>query len=184
GGIERRRKEEELIRQATELARSNAELQEFAKIAAHDLQEPLRAVQGFVGLLSKRYKGRLDDDADTFIKRIEAAIERMVHLIRAVLEHSKIGMQARALKETDCSEIIQEVLENLETSIEECEAQVEVGSMPVVTGDKLLLVQLFQNLVSNAIKYRSANTPIIKVSAERKGDDWLFSVSDNGIGIE
>ncbi len=182
--IERRRLEEELIRQATELARSNAELQEFAKIAAHDLQEPLRAVQGFVGLLSKRYKGRLDQDADTFIKRIEAAIERMVQLIRAVLEHSKIGMQARALKETDCSEIIQEVLEILETSIEECEAKVEVGSMPPVTADRLLLVQLFQNLVSNAIKYRSANPPVIDISAERRGDDWLFSVKDNGIGIE
>jgi len=182
--IERRRLEEELMRQASELARSNAELQEFARIAAHDLQEPLRAVQGFVGLLSKRYKGRLDQDADTFIKRIEAAIERMVQLIRAVLEHSKIGTQARALKETDCAEIIQEVLENLETSIEECEALVEVGPMPTVTADRLLLVQLFQNLVSNAIKYRSANTPMIDISAERKGDDWLFSVRDNGIGIE
>lgn len=182
--IERRRLEEELIRQAAELARSNAELQEFAKIAAHDLQEPLRAVQGFIGLLAKRYKGRLDKDADKFFHLIFDATERMVQLIRGVLEHSRVGMQARPLQDTECFEVVNEVLENLNLAIAESGAKIIVDPLPALRADRLLLVQLFQNLISNAIKYRSTDPPVIHVSAGRKGPTWLFSVKDNGIGIE
>lgn len=182
--IERKRLEEELIRQANELARSNAELQEFAKIAAHDLQEPLRAVQGFVGLLTSRYKSKLDDDAERFFQFIEDAIQRMIKLIKGVLEHSKIGTQAKPKELVDCNAVLEEVKANLAFAIEESHAKISSEALPKVMAHRYLLVQLFQNLISNAIKYRGTSQPIIHVFVEKQGNEWIFSIQDNGIGLE
>jgi len=182
--LDRRRLEEVLLRQAEELARSNAELQEFAKIAAHDLQEPLRAVQGFVELLARRYKGKLDKDADRFMRFIEDAVHRMIELIQGVLEHSGIGSKGKLVPNVDCAAVLGEVTANLTAAIQESDAQVTWEELPPVTANRLQMVQLFQNLISNAIKFRGPNPPQIHISAEKKESNWVFAVRDNGIGID
>ncbi len=169
----------------SELVRSNAELQQFAKIASHDLQEPLRTIEGYTNLLAKRYKGKLDQDADDFIDYIQDGASRMLLLIQGVLTHSSIGStDLKPVEIVDVDDVIEIVTRNLSLAIHESDAKIEYHDLPTVVGNKSELVQLFQNLVGNAIKYRGTLSPVIKISAEENVHEWVFSVEDNGIGID
>lgn len=184
-----RRLNEELERRVqertAELARSNAELQQFAKIASHDLQEPLRTIEGYAKLIDKRYRGKLDSDGDEFIDFILDGCSRMVQIIQGVLNHANIGTtDLKPVQVVDLGTTIEEVLRNLTFIIRETGARVEVGELPQVVANKSELLQLFQNLISNAIKYRGEVPPLIKISAEENVHEWVFSVEDNGIGID
>lgn len=166
------------------LTRSNEELKQFAKIASHDLQEPLRAVEGFANLLAESTKGKLDADCNEFIEYILDGTRRMRQLIEGVLVHSNIQGDDSEPLSTDCNSVLEEVLANLNISIRECGAHLEIDNLPHTLVERWQLVQLFQNLISNALKYRSIENPQITIKAERTVNEWLFSVSDNGIGIE
>ena len=167
-----------------ELTRSNEELKQFAKIASHDLQEPLRAVQGFVNLLVENTQGKLDQDCQEFIEYILDGTSRMQQLIQSVLLHSSVKPEDNAYASSDCNAVLEEVLANLDASIKENKAILEIDSLPSVGVERSQLIQLFQNLISNAIKYRGNQSPRIYVGAERTVNDWLFSIRDNGIGID
>ena len=167
-----------------ELERSNSELQQFAYVASHDLQEPLRMISSYVQLLERRYKGKLDDDADEFIAYAVDGAKRMQGLISDLLQLSRLGTRERSLGAVDCEVVLDQALANLQASIAECCAQVTHGPLPTVRADSTQLVQLFQNLIGNAIKFRGTETQSIHVSAEPKNGKWLFSVRDNGIGID
>ena len=181
---DRKRVQAELAQQAQELARSNDELEQFAYVASHDLQEPLRMVASYTQLLAKRYRGKLDSDADEFIAYAVDGATRMQALINDLLAFSRIGRSGRRREPTDCSGVLGRVLTDLKVVIEESGAVVTHGTLPEVMGDATQLQQVFQNLISNAIKFRGQEPPRIHVSCERSGDDWLFSVRDNGIGID
>ncbi len=167
-----------------ELTQSNEELRQFAKIASHDLQEPLRAVQGFANLLQESTADKLDKDSREFIDFILDGTQRMQQLIQSVLLHSNIKKEEQEDISTDCNSVIEEVLANLDASLKDSNAKLEVDTLPEVAVERSQLIQLFQNLVSNAIKYRGENAPKIYINAERTVDEWLFSIRDNGIGIE
>jgi light-regulated signal transduction histidine kinase (bacteriophytochrome) len=180
---ERRRIEEALKERTEELARSNRDLEQFAYVASHDLQEPLRMVTNYVQLLARRYKGKLDSDADDFIHfAVDGAI-RMWKLINDLLTYSRVGTQNKGLKSTDCETVLKHSLDNLKIAVEENEAVITHDALPTVMGDHLQLGQLFQNLIGNAIKFRGEESPRIHISASRNGNGWTFSVRDNGIGI-
>ncbi len=181
---QRKRAQAALAAQARDLARSNADLEQFAYVASHDLQEPLRMVASYTQLLAKRYHGRLDSDADEFIGFAVDGVVRMQALIKALLEYSRVGTRGKELVSTDCELVMEETLANLKGAIDESGAQVTVSTMPTVKGDATQLGQLFQNLVGNAIKFCRDRTPQIRVWAERKGNVWEFGVKDNGIGID
>jgi signal transduction histidine kinase len=180
---ERRRAHRALQRQADELARSNAELQQFAYVASHDLQEPLRMVTSFVQLLGQRYRGRLDKDADEFIGYAVEGALRMRDLINDLLAFSRSDTTAEPAQTTDCALVLRQVLADLSVSIEESGAVITSDTMPIVMADITQLTQVFQNLIGNAIKFRGERRPEIHVGATRQQDAWLFSVRDNGIGI-
>ena len=190
--IEQRRKAEDAFKQANkdlrkytdELKRSNSELEQFAYVASHDLQEPLRMVSSFTQLLSKRYKDKLDTDANEFISYAVEGANRMQRLINDLLSYSRINTKGRPFEETDCGEILGHVRANLHVAIEKSGALITNDHLPIVVGDASQLMRLFQNLVDNAIKFSDKEAPRIHVSAERKDDEWLFSVRDNGIGID
>ena len=173
----------ELAEKAKDLARSNAELQQFAYVASHDLQEPLRMVASFTQLLAKRYGDKLDNDARDFINYAVDGATRMQTLISDLLTYARVGTQGRPLASTECEELLSRVLENLKLIIEESGAAITHDPMPVVMADSQQLGQLFQNLLTNAIKFRGEESPRIRISAERKGSEWRISVRDNGIGI-
>ena len=185
---ERQRFKEELERQVQErtehLTQQNELLKQFAKIASHDLQEPLRAVQGFANLLADSTRGKLDKDQEEFIGFIMDGTTRMQNLIRAILLHSESGKVEDGKHATDCNSVLNEVLANLSTSIKESEATFELDRLPRVAVQRLHLIQLFQNMVSNANKYRGTEAPLISITAEENATQWLFSVRDNGIGID
>jgi PAS domain S-box-containing protein len=181
---ERKRAEERLARQAQELTRSNAELEQFAYIASHDLQEPLRMMASFAQLLAKRYKGKLDADADEFIGYIVEGAARMQRLINDLLTYSRVDRRGQEFAPTDCAAVMAMVCANLRAAIEEYGAAIIADPLPVVMADETQLVQLFQNLLGNAIKFRGDAPVLVHVGAERRGNDWLFWVRDNGIGIE
>ncbi|MBD3884076.1 GAF domain-containing protein [Phormidium tenue FACHB-886] len=175
---------EQEIRQRQELARSNTELQQFAYIASHDLQEPLRMVTSYLQLLERRYKGKLDADADDFINfAVDGAI-RMKTLITDLLLYSRVGTHGKAFEHIDSRLAVERALANLTLAIEESGATVLYDALPEVTADLSQLTQLFQNLISNAIKFRGEAPPIIQIAAQTHDQSWLFSVQDNGIGIE
>jgi PAS domain S-box-containing protein len=181
----RKKFEEQLAQTAVELKRSNEELQQFASVASHDLQEPLRVVASYTQLLAKRYKGQLDAEADEFIGYAVDGCTRMQGLIQDLLTYSRAGTKGKALREISGEKILKEVLTNLGTTIVESGATVTHDSLPTITTDDTQLVQVFQNLVGNAIKYRSAATPHVHVSAAKNGgNEWIFSVRDNGLGID
>lgn len=180
---ERKRAEEILKSKTEELARSNAELEQFAYIASHDLQEPLRVMTSYVQLLEKRYKDRLDLKAQDFINRAVNAADRMKTLINDLLSYSRLTTRAKPFEPTDCDEIVRRAIENLEISIRDNSARIILGRFPTVPADGSQLVQLFQNLISNALKFRTETPPEIHINAESRDGQWLFSVSDNGIGI-
>lgn len=166
-----------------ELARSNQDLEQFAYVASHDLQEPLRMVATYTQLLAERYQGKLDSDADKYIHYAVDGAIRMQKLVRDLLAFSRVGRQGRELQSTDCNATLQAALQNLHAAIEASGALVQRTQLPVVMADSSQLVQVFQNLIGNAIKFRGAAPPCIRVSAKAKGNEWLFSVADNGIGI-
>jgi len=180
---ERKRAEEELAERMEELRRSNAELEQFAYVASHDLQEPLRMVSSFTQLLRRRYEGQLDETADEFIGYAVDGANRMQALINALLEYSRVGTRGRPLAPVDTAAVFQAALANLRNAVGESGAEVVAGELPTVLGDEVQLMQLFQNLISNAIKFRGGEPPRVRVQARRQGREWVFSVRDNGIGI-
>jgi signal transduction histidine kinase len=182
--IERARAEEELKHVTDELKHSNADLQQFAYAASHDLQEPLRAVDGFAKLLEKRYKGKLDAKADEFIEYIVDGIKRMQLLIRDLLAYSQVGTKEKIFQATNCSEVLERALLNLHSAIEESGVKLTYDILPMVMADPSQLIRLFQNLIGNAIKFRGERPLKIHISAEQKRREWIFSVCDNGIGID
>jgi len=182
---ERKQSEVRLVNTVGELKRSNDELQQFAYVASHDLQEPLRMVASYTQLLAQRYKGRLDSDADEFIAYAVDGSNRMQALIRDLLTYSRAGTNGKALQQISSSSALEEALTNLRATIEESGAIVTQDSLPAVTVDETQLTQVFQNLVGNAVKYRTAEALRVHVSASSNGShEWIFSVKDNGLGID
>ena len=173
----------QLDERAKDLARSNSELQQFAYVASHDLQEPLRMISSFTQLLAKRYKDKLDDDARDFINYAVDGATRMQTLISDLLSYSRVGTQGKPLERTLCGEVFGRALQNLKVAIEESGTMITTGTLPAVLADPQQMCQLFQNLIANAIKFRGKDVPIVHVSAVRNGEDWKISVRDNGIGI-
>jgi PAS domain S-box-containing protein len=180
---EQKRAQQELARKVEELARSNAELEQFAYVASHDLQEPLRMVASYTQLLARRYKGKLDSNADEFIGFAVDGAVRMQLLVQDLLSYSRVTTKGQSFQLIDAKAACENALENLRTSIKDSNAIVNVGPLPPVLADARQFMQLFQNLIGNAVKYCDERTPEIHVAAKPDGDQWLFSVQDNGIGI-
>ena len=179
----RRQAEQDLARKVEELARSNADLEQFAYIASHDLQEPLRMVATYTQLLGERYRGRLDENADKFIGYASEGALRMQTLIQDLLAFSRVGRSGDACGRVDCDAAVEEVLQSLGPAMRASGAVVTHAALPMVWADRSQVAQIFQNLIGNAIKFRGKEAPAISVQAEKAGQQWLFSVSDNGIGI-
>jgi chemotaxis family two-component system sensor kinase Cph1 len=175
---------QELQAANVELQRSNEDLERFAYAASHDLSEPLRAMSGMVQLLARRYEGRLGADADMYISRAVAASRRMQVLIDDLLVYSRVGHGEVAADAVDCQALVERVLADLRQPIEDACATVTMGFLPTVEGDATQLRQVFQNLISNALKFHGDATPGIHVSAAPAGCEWRFALTDNGIGIE
>ncbi|MHB8058393.1 MAG: GAF domain-containing protein [Desulfuromonadaceae bacterium] len=165
------------------LARSNQELEQFAYVASHDLQEPLRKIAGFTELLANRYKGTFDEKGDSYMAYIVDGAMRMRSLINDLLGYSRVMRSTKELAETDCSAVISRVLRDMEPTIKGSSAEIVCGQLPLIHADQSQLGQLFQNLIGNAIKYRGNAPPKVVINARRLDNDWLFSVTDNGIGI-
>jgi len=177
----RRQAEDDLARKVEELARSNADLEQFAYVASHDLQEPLRMVAAYTQLLAERYRGKLDENADKFIGYASEGAVRMQSLIQDLLAFSRVGRNGSG--RVDCDAAMEEVLMTLGPAIQESGAVVTHAALPEVWANRSQMAQVFQNLIGNAIKFRGKEPPVISVQAEKAGQHWLFSVSDNGIGI-
>jgi light-regulated signal transduction histidine kinase (bacteriophytochrome) len=180
---ERKRADEALAQKVEELARSNRDLEQFAYVASHDLQEPLRMVAAYTQLLSERYRGKLDDQADKYIAYAVDGATRMQSLIHDLLALSRVGRQETELKNTDCGEVVGQAMKNLQAATLESGAVINREHLPWLLANQSQLTQVFQNLLGNAIKFRGSETPVIDISAERQGANWIFQVADNGIGI-
>lgn len=168
-----------------ELRRSNKELQSFAFITSHDLQEPLRTMGSYAGLLKRRYGGKLDNDADDFIEYMVSGALRMQNMIRGLLDYSRVGTRGNEFKEFNAEKALNDALYNLQSSVEECNAEVTYDPLPVIFADENQIIELFQNLISNSLKFSKEGVPPkIHVSARKEGNEYVFSVQDNGIGIE
>ncbi len=174
---------QQLEQQAAELARSNAELEQFAYVAAHDLQEPLRMVTGYCRLLERRYQGKLDAKAERFIAHAVEGAERMQRMIEGLLEYSRVGTRGGPLTPTDSGAILQQACADLRGRIQAAGARVSWDPLPVVMADATQLLRLLENLIGNALKFRGAEPPRVHVSAHAREGEWLFAVRDNGIGI-
>ncbi|MHC4919646.1 MAG: sensor histidine kinase [Planctomycetota bacterium] len=181
---ERKRAKEERAHYTRELARSNADLEQFAYVASHDLQEPLRMVASFCTLLAERYRGKLDADADDFIGFAVEGATRMQALIEGLLQYSRVARRGGGFEPTACEVVLEQATANLETLIVENGAIVTHDPLPTVQADRSQLVQLFQNLIGNAVKFHGEQPPRVHVGAQREEDGWTFFVRDNGIGIE
>jgi PAS domain S-box-containing protein len=182
--VERELKQAEELKQAiAALKRSNRELEQFAYVASHDLQEPLRMVSSFTQLLAKRYQGKLDKDADEFIAYIVAGAKRMQALINDLLTYSRVDTRGKSFEPIDSEAVFDQAIANLRVAIEEGEAVITHDPLPPLIADDLQIVQLFQNLLGNAIKFHGKEPPRIHVSAKQEGNEWVFSFRDNGIGI-
>jgi PAS domain S-box-containing protein len=181
---ERKQAADQLARAMEDLRRSNAELEQFASVASHDLQEPLRMVTGYLNILQRRYGGRLDADAQEFIRYAVEGAARMKGMIQEILSLSRVGTQAVHCLPSDGAEIVQRALENLGAAIKEGSAEIHVHPLPSIVADPGLLALVFQNLIGNAVKFRGPNPPRVVVSAQRQDQEWIFSVKDNGIGIK
>ena len=182
--IERKTAEDELAKASEDLLRSNHELELFAYVASHDLQEPLRMVASYTQLLQRRYQGKLDATADEFIHFAVDGAKRMQAFISDLLQYSRVGTRGKTFAPVDLNEVARRIQANLKMAIEESGTQLAIDPLPTLAGDDLQLTQLFQNLVSNAIKFRNKDQPpSIQISARQEGEHWQFSVADNGIGI-
>ena len=180
---ERKKAEEMLKLKLEELSRSNAELEQFAYVSSHDLQEPLRMITSYLQLLQRKYQGKLDEKADKYIYFAVDGASRMQGLINDLLEFSRVTTRAREPEPTDCEHLLDQVLSDLEFFIKENKATVSRDPLPEVMADYTQLVQVFQNLIINGIKFHSEEAPGIHISAKKKENEWVFSVRDNGIGI-
>jgi len=191
-GLRARRRQHEirnhlnsLAKQAAELARSNADLQQFGYVTSHDLREPLRTVSSFSQLLAKRYAGKLDAEAEQWIRFIIGGVHRMEELIHDLLTYSRLSGETRARLPVDVARVLERALEDLAQAIAESAAHIQVGPLPTILADEVELLQLFENLFSNAIKYqRPGIRPCVAVSAQRQDSNWMFCVHDNGIGFD
>ena len=181
---ERKKAEKELQEKKEELERSNADLQQFAYVSSHDLQEPLRMVAGYVKLLDQRYRNKLDADADEFISYAINGAHRMSELINDLLTYSRVNTQGTELKPIDTNKPFKKALFNLQTLIRENKAVIEHDPLPEVMGDETQLMQLFQNLIGNAIKFKNKEQVRIYIGVKKEEDKWILFVSDNGIGIK
>ncbi len=180
-----KKNESKLKQYSSELVRSNEELEKFAYVASHDLQEPLRMVSSYTGLLANRYEDKLDDQAREFIEFAKDGTQRMQRLIKDLLEYSRVSTQGNTLIPVDCNSIYDDVINMLKLSIDECDATIRKSTLPVVSGDVSQLRQLFQNLIANAIKYREKDKLVeVDILVKQDGDHWQFSIADNGIGID
>ena len=170
--------------QALELNRSNAELEQFAYVASHDLQEPLRKVASFCQALERRYHGQLDDRADQYIEFAVDGAKRMQVLINDLLAFSRVGRSGHALQLVDLDDALEQAKSSLSRMLEENGASVDAQALPTVRGERALLVSLFQNLIGNAVKFRGEEAPVVRIESERQGEHWQLSCTDNGIGVE
>jgi PAS domain S-box-containing protein len=181
---EARQRQEELQGLTEQLARSNQELKEFAYIASHDLQEPLRVISGFLDLLKRRYRGQLDSQADEFIDYAVNGATRMHNLIRDLLSYTRVGSSEINLRSVSIERAVDQAMANLQMRIDETGAKILRMPLPVVLGDQTMLIQLFQNLIGNALKFHGPRPPDITIAVDTRQDEWLFSVQDKGIGLE
>lgn len=180
-----KRVEERLKQIATEMQRSNTELEQFAYVISHDLQEPLRMVSSYTQLLAKRYHGQLDSDADEFIAYAVDGAKRMQALLYDLLEYSRVGTRGKPFRLVGCRDIVEQAMANLKVAIEESGALINYDNLTTIMGDEGQLVRLFQNLIGNAIKFRKPEQPPqVCISARRRHNVLIFSVTDNGIGID
>ncbi|OLP15561.1 hypothetical protein BST81_25685 [Leptolyngbya sp. 'hensonii'] len=166
------------------LLRSNQELEQFAYVASHDLQEPLRTVASYTELLAKKYRGQLDEKAEKYINYVVDGASRMQQLINDLLMYSRVGRQTLQLTPVDCNQVVQQVCKTLEIGISENNATITYDPLPTVLADVTQLTQLVQNLIGNAIKYRGEDPPVIHITATQQATEWVFSIQDNGIGID
>ena len=180
---ERKEADRQMLQLTEDLKRSNEELEQFAYVASHDLQEPLRAVTSYTQLLADRYQGNLDEKADKYINYIVDGATRMQQLINDLLAYSRLGTRGQEFEPTDCNAAVQQSLCNLQIAIAEKKAVITCDAMPTVMADESQLVQLFQNLIANSIKFCRQDIPLIDIAARRQENEWLFYVRDNGIGI-
>ncbi|MEG4802488.1 PAS domain S-box protein [Microcoleus sp. ARI1-B5] len=180
---DRKEAEQQMLQLTEDLKRSNEELEQFAYVASHDLQEPLRAVTSYTQLLAQRYQGNLDDRADKYINYIVDGATRMQQLINDLLAYSRLGTRGQEFEPADCNAAVQQSLCNLQIAIAETKAVITCDAMPTVMADESQLVQLFQNLIANGIKFCRQDIPFIHIAARRQESEWVLSVRDNGIGI-
>jgi PAS domain S-box-containing protein len=181
---ERKQAEQELRERTEELLASNTELEKFAYVASHDLQEPLRMVTNYTQLLQRRYQGKLDSDADEFIAYAVDGAARMRTLIDELLAYSRVGTQGAPFVLTALEGVLADVLQGLEVALSEAGAVVSRDPLPELRCDKTQIARVFQNLIVNGVKFHGADPPAIHVGARREGEEWVFSVKDNGIGID
>jgi signal transduction histidine kinase len=182
--VEIKKTQKELERKALDLSRSNAELEQFAYVAAHDLKQPLIVAGGYINRLRRVYKDTFDSDADRFIGYASDAINRMEALINALLAYARVGTKAKDPKAIDYNEVVERATTNLEVEIEKNRAIVTHGQLPTLIADHIQSIQLFQNLIDNGIKFRREEPPHVHISAEQTEKEWVFSICDNGIGID
>ncbi len=175
---------DQLTAKAQQLSRSNAELEQFAYVASHDLQEPLRMIASYTQLILRRYGDRFDGDAKEFMDFIVDGATRMKQLIEDLLAYSRVGTHGKAFRPTDSGAAVQKALANLRAAIESTAGKVTADPLPTINADEFQLVQLFQNLIGNALKFKGAQTPHVHISVKDEADNWTFSVKDNGIGID
>ncbi|MGB9980522.1 PAS domain-containing sensor histidine kinase [Methanobacterium sp.] len=182
---ERKNAEKQLKQSIQELERSNKELRSFAYITSHDLQEPLRTMGNYAGLLKMRYEGKFDQDADDFIEYIISGAQRMKDMIQGLLDYSQVGTKEEEFTEFNSQEALDNALINLHSSIKECSAEITHDNLPIITANKDQISRVFQNFIGNALKFRKDESmPKIHISAKKEDNEYIFSVSDNGIGLE
>jgi light-regulated signal transduction histidine kinase (bacteriophytochrome) len=182
--MERAGAEEQLRKTSAELQRSNTDLQQFAYIASHDLFEPLRMITSYLQLLEERSSSKLDPQSREFVGFAIDGARRMNALIHDLLAYARVDLRGRAFEPVDCQQAFAGAIANLKVAIEESSTTISHGPLPTVWGDEVQLRQVFQNLIGNAIKFRGQQKPQISVDAQRRNEEWLFCVADNGIGID
>lgn len=176
-------KNEELLKTEEELNRSNEELERFAYVASHDLQEPLRVITGYLDMLKEANEGKLNEESNGYIDTCVNAANHMRGLIHGLLEYSRVTSESKPFAKVNLEELLDKVLANLKILIEENNAVIAHDVLPIVSGDEIQLNQLFQNIIGNAVKYHGDAAPLIHIAVEDKGDHWQFAVKDNGIGF-